>query len=107
MNPNPLQTALDLAREAGAVLLEHLQHPREIIPNASILAEESGAYRATSSERWIVDPLDGTTNFAHGYPAFCMSIAYECDGDALLCTGFKPSDYERNAAQFRAAFGRA
>jgi myo-inositol-1(or 4)-monophosphatase len=175
LNPNPLETALDLAYEAGAVLLEHLQRPREIAekgrradivtdadrasealivarlrgeyPNASILAEESGAYNGTSGERWIVDPLDGTTNFAHGYPAFCISIAYERDGeliagvvfapflkecfaaesgagarlgerriavssielarDALLCTGFKPSDYERNAVQFRAASERA
>ncbi len=34
----------------------------------------------SSTERWIVDPLDGTTNYAHAYPLFCISIAYECEG---------------------------
>ena len=37
-------------------------------------------HEGTSRERWIVDPLDGTTNYAHGYPLFCVSIAYEVDG---------------------------
>jgi myo-inositol-1(or 4)-monophosphatase len=49
-------------------------------PDHAILAEESGANARTSEHRWIVDPLDGTTNFAHGYPQFCVSIAYERRG---------------------------
>jgi len=131
-------TAAD--RAAEAVILACL---RGAYPNASVLAEESGAMAGTSSERWIVDPLDGTTNYAHGYPLYCVSIAYERDGevlagvvyapaldecyaaergggatcnghsiavstvdrvaDAMVCTGFHPSDYERNAAYFARA----
>ena len=45
-----------------------------------MLAEESGANAHTSEHRWIIDPLDGTTNFAHGFPQFCVSIAYERHG---------------------------
>jgi myo-inositol-1(or 4)-monophosphatase len=114
----PLQIALDLACEAGALLLDHLKRPREIaekasradivtdadrasealivarlrseFPNASILAEEGGAHAGTSGERWIVDPLDGTTNFAHGYPAFCISIAYERDGELVAGVVYAP-----------------
>jgi myo-inositol-1(or 4)-monophosphatase len=98
MQADPLQTALDAAALGGAVLLEHLERPRQIAekgrradlvtdadraseaaivarlrashPRAAILAEESGTHAGTSDERWIVDPLDGTTNFAHGYPLF-------------------------------------
>lgn len=168
---NPLKTALAAAREAGALLLECVHAPLQIeekaqradlvtqadraseaaivarlradFPDATILGEEGGVRRGTSQERWIVDPLDGTTNFAHGYPLFCISIAYERDGellagvvyapmmkelfaaergagatrngqpmrvssiprvaDAMLCTGFKPFDYQTNAPYFERA----
>lgn len=46
-------------------------------PGDSILAEESAAEDAGSERRWIVDPLDGTTNFAHSFPVFCVSIGIE------------------------------
>jgi len=49
-------------------------------PDHAILAEKSGANARRSEHRWIVDPLDGTTNFAHGFPQFCVSIAYERRG---------------------------
>jgi len=49
-------------------------------PDHAILAEESGANARRSEHRWIIDPLDGTTNFAHGFPQFCVSIAYERRG---------------------------
>ena len=55
----------------------------ERFPHHSILAEESGARQLeekASQFRWIIDPLDGTTNFAHRYPFFCVSIALEIDG---------------------------
>lgn len=45
----------------------------------------------TSDERWIVDPLDGTTNFAHGYPLFCVSIAYERAGELVAGVIFAPA----------------
>ena len=53
-------------------------------PAHAILAEESGANARQSEHRWIIDPLDGTTNFAHGFPQFCVSIAYERRGRAEL-----------------------
>ena len=50
-------------------------------PGDAVLAEEGGAYDAPArSFRWVVDPLDGTTNYAHGYPRFCVSIGVERDG---------------------------
>lgn len=49
-------------------------------PHHAILSEESGRQGAPSEHRWIVDPLDGTTNYAHGYPIYCVSVAYERDG---------------------------
>jgi myo-inositol-1(or 4)-monophosphatase len=56
---------------------------RRRYPGDSVLAEESGAAEpqaAESGHRWIVDPLDGTTNFAHGFPMYCVSIAFESAG---------------------------
>jgi myo-inositol-1(or 4)-monophosphatase len=57
-------------------------------PGHSILAEEGGTSHTAlqdSTFRWIIDPLDGTTNYAHGYPLFCVSIALEISG--LLAVG--------------------
>jgi len=74
-------SAIDLVteadREAEAAALDVL---RRAFPAHAILAEESGASENRGDDRWIVDPLDGTTNFAHGYPQFCVSIAYERRG---------------------------
>jgi myo-inositol-1(or 4)-monophosphatase len=104
---DPLEFITALARDAGALLRERLDDPREVtekrphdlvtdadrasealivrrirtaFPNAAILGEESGAHAGRGDERFIVDPLDGTTNYAHRYPAFCVSIAYERAG---------------------------
>jgi myo-inositol-1(or 4)-monophosphatase len=49
-------------------------------PDHDILAEEKDRTPKGSPYRWIIDPLDGTTNYAHGYPVFCVSIALEVDG---------------------------
>ncbi|MGO9138820.1 MAG: inositol monophosphatase family protein [Syntrophales bacterium] len=54
---------------------------RERYPDYDILAEESTGMVRRSKYRWIIDPLDGTTNYAHGYPVFCVSIAFEKDGE--------------------------
>jgi len=40
--------------------------------------------------RWIIDPLDGTTNYAHGYPIFCVSIALENEGEIILGVVYDP-----------------
>ncbi len=72
---NDLVTDADRASEALIVQLL-----RAATPHAATLGEEGGTTAGTSDERWIVDPLDGTTNFAHGYPFWCVSIAYERAG---------------------------
>src|ERR1700716_2274972 len=107
------------ARSAGAILRERVDAIHEIrhkgvidivtevdllsekevcasllaaFPTHSILAEEGGA-RAGSDPRyrWIVDPLDGTTNYAHGFPFFCVSIALEVDSRLVLGIAYAPS----------------
>ena len=61
-----------------------------VFPHHSILAEEGGETQKQSSYLWIIDPLDGTTNFAHDYPAFCVSIGLEVDGQMVLGTAYDP-----------------
>jgi myo-inositol-1(or 4)-monophosphatase len=73
--PHDLVTEADRASEAAIVAAV-----RAAFPAAAILGEEGGVYAGTSDERFIVDPLDGTTNYAHRYPMFCVSIAYERAG---------------------------
>ncbi|GFO66878.1 inositol monophosphatase [Geomonas limicola] len=53
-------------------------------PGHGFLAEEEGAKRSDSRYKWIIDPLDGTTNFAHGFPWFCVSIALEFQGELAV-----------------------
>jgi myo-inositol-1(or 4)-monophosphatase len=127
MTKAALEFALEVAREAGEVLREHLREPlgirekreradivtladdaseslivdrlRRAYPSATILTEESGEHRGTGEERWIVDPLDGTTNFAHGYPLFCVSIAYEKAGELVAGVVYAPLMGECFAAE--------
>lgn len=67
---------------------------RSTFPRCDILAEESGAVSRGSSRRWIVDPLDGTTNYAHGFPWFAVSIALEVDGETALGVVYHPMQDE-------------
>lgn len=77
---------LDLVSNADRDAEEHIATCiRRAFPNDGLLAEESGeAARAGSGYRWIVDPLDGTTNFVHGYPLFTVSIALEHRGRVVF-----------------------
>ena len=63
---------------------------RGVFPTFGILTEESGERAASSEYRWIIDPLDGTTNYAHGYPVFCVSIALEKNGETILGVVYNP-----------------
>jgi myo-inositol-1(or 4)-monophosphatase len=83
-------------RRSEALLLGEL---RRRFPTHGILAEESGAHAAgggapggpdTDAVRWIIDPLDGTTNFAHNYPFFAVSIAAESAGSLVAGAVFDP-----------------
>lgn len=60
-------------------------------PEHQILAEESDVPKKHSNFRWIVDPLDGTTNYAHGFPMFCVSVALEIDGVVQLGAVYDPT----------------
>ncbi len=80
-----LVTAVD--REAEHLILEVLS---SAFPDHAIVAEESGVRAGTSSYRWYVDPIDGTTNFAHGFPHFAVSIALEDAHGLLLGVVFDP-----------------
>ncbi len=63
----------------------------ELRPDDAILAEEgSGEDTAEANWRWIIDPLDGTTNYAHGYPRFCVSIGVEHNGTGTVGVVYDP-----------------
>jgi myo-inositol-1(or 4)-monophosphatase len=59
-------------------------------PDDSIIAEEKPNVFNDKRNTWIVDPLDGTTNYAHGYPFFCTSIAYEVHGEVVVGVVYNP-----------------
>jgi myo-inositol-1(or 4)-monophosphatase len=68
-------------------------------PNSSIITEESGEFRRESSLCWILDPLDGTTNYAHGFPWFCVSIGLFEDGKPRAGIVFNPISGEKFTAE--------
>jgi myo-inositol-1(or 4)-monophosphatase len=73
--------AIDIVTEADRLSEELIiKRIAQSYPQHDILAEESPATTKDSGYRWIIDPLDGTTNYAHGYPVFCVSIALEING---------------------------
>jgi myo-inositol-1(or 4)-monophosphatase len=74
----------------------------ERFPDHDILAEELGsgpAERATARHRWVFDPLDGTTNYAHGLPVFCASLGLEIDGRPEVGAVYDPTRQELFTAE--------
>jgi myo-inositol-1(or 4)-monophosphatase len=63
-------------------------------PKSSIITEESGEYKGDSSLIWVIDPLDGTTNYAHGFPWFCVSIGLMVDGEPFAGVIWNPMTRE-------------
>lgn len=63
---------------------------RESFPDDEIIAEEKQNTFHPAKKRWIIDPIDGTTNYAHGYPFFCTSIAYEAHGEVMAGVVYSP-----------------
>jgi myo-inositol-1(or 4)-monophosphatase len=120
MTKSYLDAATEIAEEAGKILLEEMLRPLDLhykgdevdlvtqadkrsekliverlskyFPDHAIAAEEgTGHESASASEfRWHVDPLDGTTNYAHGYPCFCVSIALAQRNALLAAAIFNP-----------------
>jgi myo-inositol-1(or 4)-monophosphatase len=83
-------------RRSEALLLERI---RARFPGHAILAEESGAHDiGDAGARWLIDPLDGTTNFAHNYPFFAVSIACQVRGALVAGVVFDPVREELFAA---------
>ncbi|MCH7818621.1 MAG: inositol monophosphatase [Candidatus Marinimicrobia bacterium] len=88
----------DTDRESEEVILEFLSKNS---PGVHITSEENEESHGSADERWIVDPLDGTTNFTHSLPGFTVSIAYENDG--VIQSGVVYDPY--NKEEFTAAIG--
>jgi myo-inositol-1(or 4)-monophosphatase len=92
-----LVTEADLASEA--LIIERI---RSYYPKHAILAEEAGEAAISigdSSHKWVIDPLDGTTNYAHGYPCFAVTIALEHEGSVVLGVTYDPTRDELFAAE--------
>jgi myo-inositol-1(or 4)-monophosphatase len=68
-------------------------------PDHDVLAEELGGGAGTARHRWVFDPLDGTTNYAHGLPIFCASLALEIDGEAEVAAIFDATRQELFTAE--------
>jgi myo-inositol-1(or 4)-monophosphatase len=95
-----LVTEADLASEKEIVRIL-----KGRVPGAAILAEESGEASGGSDVRFVIDPLDGTTNFAHGYPVFAVSIACEQAGQVVAGAVYDPTRGELfTAARGEGAF---
>ena len=78
---------------------------RKAYPGHGFLAEESGASAGEAEVRWIIDPLDGTTNFIHGFPQYCVSIAVEHRGALAHAVVYDPGRNELfTASKGRGAF---
>ncbi len=76
-------------KSSGTDMVSEMDHAAEALivkgilatrPNDAILGEESGATEGTSGVRWVIDPLDGTTNYLYGHPVWAVSVAAEVDG---------------------------
>ncbi len=89
-----LVTAADRASER--LVVEQL---RSRFPSHSIVAEEGGGLDKGSEYVWHVDPLDGTTNFAHGFPAFCVSIGLARQGEVIAGVVYDPLRNELFSAE--------
>jgi len=120
-----LRTALDAALKAGQIQRERFRRPKEITyksaidlvtdvdkkceeiivhhlrkncPTIGILSEEGFSKNFSSPNLWIVDPLDGTTNYAHGYPCFSISIALQLEKELVIGVIHNPLTQESYTA---------
>ena len=82
---NNLVTEADHAAEKAIIAVIKAQ-----FPDHQVLAEESGELAQNSEYKWIIDPIDGTVNFAHGIPLNCVSIAVEHKGEIIMGAVYNP-----------------
>ena len=86
----------DVDQSAEAMIIKSI---KKIFPADSIVAEESGNEKNDAKRCWFIDPLDGTTNFTHSYPHFCVSIGLETDGKMTTGVVYNPMSDELFVAQ--------
>ena len=123
---NHLETAVEIARDAGALLVRYFERRvvaerkgeydlvteadrasealvverlRARFPSHAIVAEEGGGVESGSEYRWYVDPLDGTTNFAHGFPIFNVTLGLEKAGEPIAGVIYDPLRQEMFTAE--------
>jgi myo-inositol-1(or 4)-monophosphatase len=82
---NDLVTEADHASEKAIIGIIQKNHPDHFI-----LSEETGEIKQDSSYKWVIDPIDGTINFAHGIPICCVSIGVEFNGEMILGAVYNP-----------------
>jgi myo-inositol-1(or 4)-monophosphatase len=86
----------EIDKKAEQLIIEII---RKRYPNHEFLGEESGSHRSQSDYKWIIDPLDGTTNFTHGLPIFCTTIGLEHKGEIILGVTYDPNTDELFTAE--------
>jgi len=97
---NDYVTQIDRAAEEAIIDVVHKAYP-----DHAFMAEESGATGGEAEYRWIIDPLDGTTNFIHGFPQYCISIAVQHRGALTHAVIYDPVKNELfTASKGRGAF---
>jgi myo-inositol-1(or 4)-monophosphatase len=89
-----LVTEMDILSEK--IIVQEIERR---FPDHAVLAEERSASQKPSRFLWIIDPLDGTTNYAHGFPIFSVSIALAKDGEVVLGVVYDPSRDELFTAE--------
>lgn len=86
----------EIDKQSEALIINKI---RQHFPSHDILGEESGAHDAKSDYRWIIDPLDGTTNYTHGLPIFCVTIGVEYKGEIIVGAIYDPNSDEMFSAE--------
>ncbi len=92
-NPKDLVTEADVASQQAI----H-RHIVDRYPDHSFLGEEGLSHRTSSPYRWIIDPLDGTSNYVHGFPYYAVSVGVECDGELAAGAIYDPNRDEMFSA---------
>ncbi|MDD2961007.1 MAG: inositol monophosphatase family protein [Muribaculaceae bacterium] len=85
LNESDIVTAAD--KESERIIISHIH---SLYPSHSILSEESGEESNSGEYQWVIDPLDGTTNFSSGLPQFCVSIGLKYNGTTIMGVVFAP-----------------
>jgi myo-inositol-1(or 4)-monophosphatase len=85
---SPTDLVSDMDRASEELVVEGLARAR---PDDGILGEEGASREGSSGVRWVIDPLDGTTNYLYGHPAFGVSIAAEIDGEGVVGVVYDPT----------------